>query len=101
MAQPIEAVKPLDDVLTCAHFQAEKKNNDFRLTELVGERKESVRDNVGMMVSSPFFLDLKNSEKVEAEALERRNGQLTFLMLSADCDEALGLGQAGGSAPQP
>lgn len=102
VAQPVNTVREIDSKLSCAHLKAERVNNDFRITELTGERSESVRDNLGMLISSPLFLDMKNSEKTESQALLRRNTRLTLLMLGADCYDALGIAHLiapAGSAP--
>lgn len=104
VSQPMETTRSFDDKLSCAHLLAERANNDSRVVELLGERSESVRDNVGMVISSPLFLDLKNAEKEEATAINARNSRLDALMQAADCQPDEGrsdtLGTTGQETPE-
>jgi len=85
VAQPVAVTNSYDAQLSCAHLAAEKSNIAFRKTELLGEREESVRDNLGLLLVSPFFLDLKNTEKAEAQALIVRDQRLDELIQAAHC----------------
>lgn len=77
----------LDSRLSCSHLRGELTNNEKRLAELKGERKDSNANNAGLLVANPFFLDLKGSLEKEGVAIEARNGRLKALMAEKGCGE--------------
>ncbi|MCQ4162577.1 hypothetical protein NON00_21950 [Roseomonas sp. GC11] len=60
--------------------------NETRILELTGERKAATANNVGMFLATGVvFLNLNDTEKREAEALQRRNARLDELMRAKAC----------------
>jgi hypothetical protein len=85
VSRPIELVQSIDPQLSCLHLEAEHGNNRKRMSELLGERSDQMRDNMGWIVASPLFLDLKDTEKKEAKALVDRNARLVSLAKEKSC----------------
>lgn len=85
VANPVALEQSFDDKLTCAHHAGEYENNIKRLSELTGESKDKVRDNLGLLISSPLFLDFSNTQKEEAAAILARNKRLAELMAQKGC----------------
>ena len=85
-AHPVATTQSVDPLLTCAHIAAEFGNNQKRVAELAGEWSERNRDNVGLLLFSPLFLDLSQSERKEAEAIAARNQRLLELATAKSCD---------------
>ena len=86
----------IDGRLTCAHMAAERANNDKRLAELEQERKDSGRNNAGLVLVNPLFLDTQDNFKEETEALAARNARLKKLMEDLGCNDA-----SAATAPAP
>lgn len=86
MAKPVLTESSLDARLSCGHLKGEYDNNEKRLAELQGEKKESDRNNAGFLVASPLFLDTQGTFKKETEALNLRNERLKSLMAERGCD---------------
>lgn len=85
MAKPVLTESSLDARLSCDHLKGEYDNNQKRLAELQGEKKESGRNNAGFLVTSPLFLDTQGAFKKETEALNLRNERLKALMSERGC----------------
>lgn len=88
VAKPVALVQPFDDRLSCEHLAGEFANNEKRLAELLDERAFSNMNNVGLLVTSPLFLDLSDTQKKEALALRARNERLAALMKEKSCSAA-------------
>ncbi len=88
VAKPVLMETALDARLSCEHLQGELANNEKRLAELQGEKKESSRNNAGFLVTSPLFLDTQGTFKKETEALGLRNERLKALMVEKGCEGA-------------
>ena len=86
MSNPIAQSLTFDEKLTCSHHNGEYENNTKRLVELLGERKDRVRDNFGMLISTPLFLDLSDTNKKEVAAINARNTQIISLMTTKKCE---------------
>lgn len=86
VAKPVALVQPFDEKLSCAHLAGEYSNNEKRLAELLDERAFSNMNNLGLLVTSPLFLDLSDTQKKEALALRARNERLAALMKAKSCD---------------
>ena len=84
-AMPVSVVRDIDPQLTCDHLQAEYDNNARRGVELSGESAEKVGDNLGLLLVSPLFLDLSDTQKVELKALVDRNERLKTLAAAKGC----------------
>lgn len=84
-AQPVETIQSVDPLMTCTHIAGEFQNNQKRVAELLGERSERNRDNLGMVLLSPLMLDLSQSERKEAEAITARNRRLLELATDKSC----------------
>jgi len=89
VSHPVALEQRFDDRLTCAHHEGEYENNLKRLEELTGESKDKLRDNLGLLISSPLFLDFSNTQKEEAAAILARNERLTELMAQKGCVQEL------------
>lgn len=85
-AQPVSSVGQFDSQLSCAHLKGEFENNEKRLVELVGERGERSRDNLGMLLISPLFLDLSDTQKTEASAIDIRQEKLLEILKVRSCE---------------
>jgi len=77
----------LDSKLSCTHLNGEYQNLDKRIIELTDERDSRRINNVGLLLSSPLFLDLSGTEKKEATSIVERQEQLRVLMQSRSCPE--------------
>ena len=84
-AHPVPLEKSYDDRLSCSHLAGEYENNLKRLEELTGESREKFRNNAGLLVFNPLFLDLSDNLKLESEAILARNERLMALMATKDC----------------
>ncbi len=85
VALPVPLVRDIDPQLTCDHLQAEYDNNARRSLELSGESAAKVGDNLGLLLVSPLFLDLSDTQKVELKALVDRNERLKTLAAGKGC----------------
>jgi len=85
VAQPVGTVTNLDTRLSCSHLSGEYNNHDKRLVELVGEERNRGRDNLGILLASPLFLDLSTTLKDEVEAINLRQDKLIELMKVKGC----------------
>lgn len=79
-ANPVQAIQPNDDTLTCEQVLTSMKLNTTELKGLVKESSSNRGKNVaagviGAVVFFPalFFMDTKNAADDEARALVRRN----------------------------
>ena len=95
VAAPVALENSFDSKLSCSHLNGEYSNNQKRLVELTGERKDKPIHNVGMLLTSPLFLDLSQAQKEEIQAIYDRNENITALMLSRECD------MSGIDVPEP
>jgi len=84
-AMPVSLVRDVDPQLGCEHLQAEYDNNARRSIELSGESAAKVGDNLGLLLVSPLFLDLSDTQKVELKALIARNERLETLAAGKGC----------------
>ena len=102
VAHPVSLEKDYDDRLSCAHLAGEYENNTKRLEELTGESREKFSNNLGLLISSPLFLDFSDTIKQETQAIVARNLRLQALMEEKGC-EAPGAtpdgGEEGASLP--
>jgi len=85
VARPVEVVRPYDDSLTCIHLVQELKSNSDRIADLRGEMKAQNDNNAGLLVVSPLFLNVNDSEGKEIEALVARNQRLVVLAQKGSC----------------
>jgi len=85
VAQPIQLTRDIDPSLTCDHLKAEYDNNLKRRVELTGESADKVGNNIGILLVSPLFLDMSDTQKVEVKALLARNGHLEELARGKQC----------------
>lgn len=90
VAQPVQLTRDIDPSLTCDHLKAEYDNNLKRRVELTGESADKVGNNIGILLVSPLFLDLSDTQKVEVKALLARNERLQQLAAKRQCP-ALGV----------
>lgn len=88
VARPVEAVRPFDDNLTCVHIVQELKSNSDRIADLRGEVRAQNDNNAGLVVVSPLFLNVNDSEEEEVKALAARNQRLVALGQGKSCPVA-------------
>ncbi len=86
VAQPVLVDKGYDAKLSCAHLAGELSNNEKRLIELKAERDGKAAENIGLLLVSPLFIDLSDSQKNEVKALIARNDRLKDLMSQKTCE---------------
>lgn len=91
-AQPVTAVRPTDNTLTCDLMLAEYNTNHQKGVRLAGEKSKTDGKNiaigvVGVLLFWPalFAMDLKGAERAEMEALRDRNNHLRQLMIVKRC----------------
>jgi len=84
-ATPVETSRNTDSILACDHLGAEHSVNTRRMKHLLTEKGAQEANNFGLLLVSPFFLDLSNTEQQEIRALQDRNHQLDQLMASREC----------------
>lgn len=85
VARLVEPRSALDAQLSCDHMEAEFSTHFNRLRELSDERKRGTRDNVGILLMSPLFLNLSDTERKEAASLQERNKILLDLAEARQC----------------
>lgn len=90
VAQPVMIEQSYDAKLSCAHLAGELSNNEKRLVELKAERDGKPAQNLGLLVTSPLFIDLSDTQKNEVRALIARNERIRALMTEKDCESAGG-----------
>jgi len=90
VAQPVQLTRAIDSSLTCDHLKAEYDNNLKRRIELTGESADKVGNNIGILLISPLFLDLSDTQKIEVKALLARNGRLEELAQGKQCPALAG-----------
>ena len=88
VAQPVLIEQGYDAKLSCAHLSGELSNNEKRLIELKAERDGKPSENLGLLLVSPLFLDMSDSQKNEVKALIARNDRLKSLMTEKECAAA-------------
>lgn len=97
VAQPVQLTRAVDPSLTCDHLKAEYDNNLKRRVELTGESADKVGNNIGILLISPLFLDLSDTQKIEVKALLARNGRLEELARGRQCPALAGVQTAAGN----
>ena len=80
VSRPVASTEPYDSQLDCAHLTAEKSVNAARAADLTGEQNNDVRNNLGMLVLSPLFLNFTGSEQTELVAFAAREKTLNQLI---------------------
>ncbi|MEM9046050.1 MAG: hypothetical protein AAGC81_15285 [Pseudomonadota bacterium] len=84
-ANPVAQQRAIDAQLTCAHLSGERSFNMARIEDLLGELEASDQNNFALLVTSPLFIDLSDSEQTEIEALHSRNEELDRLLVAKNC----------------
>lgn len=92
VSEPVLVERAIDGRLTCAHLAAELSNNQKRLAELDKEKSDSQRNNAGLLLVGPLFLDTQDNFKEESAALTARNERLKALMGERGCEDASSAG---------
>lgn len=83
------ATTALDSQLSCSHLFGEYENNNKRLVELTGERRDKALYNAGVfLVVNPLFINLSSSEKEEAESISLRQKNLEGLLQAKTCPQS-------------
>jgi len=88
VANPVNATNTYDEKLSCIHLEGEADNNQERLAELSGEKRNKPGENVALVVFvNPVFLDLSPAHKEEMTALFARNKVLLNLLENKNCKQ--------------
>jgi len=82
---PVSETSNIDDILTCSHLKAEFEINLDKVKDITKEKNAQEINNLGLLITSPFLLDFKNTEKKEILALQNRNVRLEKLLLDKNC----------------
>jgi hypothetical protein len=91
-ANPVSAYMPGDDKRSCNALKTEYSDNETTIKTLQQEEKTKGVWNVtcfitGFLVIVPWFLmDLKDAQKIEIEALNKRNSNLKIMASDRNCD---------------
>ncbi len=75
-----------DRFLSCEAMAREMVQNEVLITEKLKRDRSKLLSNIFWLIWFPPLMDVKEAEKSEAEALQRRNNRLETLMLDKDCD---------------
>ena len=90
-AYPIECVRASDREMSCESLADEMKELEGRMNKIAGKTKKTGR-NVACAAGSVIFLpalcfmDLKNADKTEYEALKARYNHLSRLYKEKSCE---------------
>lgn len=89
---PIAVYRPGDENRSCSALKAEIANIDKQITRKQSEKKKQESDNFwcfvgGVFVILPWFwMDFKDNEKAEIDALEQRKDALVVIAADKNCD---------------
>ena len=87
---PIPSYQPGDERRTCMGLQAEISANEVEIARLVGG-EDATGKNIALGVTGAlfivpwFFMDFKDGERIEIQALRRRNNYLRQIAFSKEC----------------
>lgn len=87
VSNPVASSNDFDDQLSCDQLRGERLVNDSRIQDLTDEKLNARKNDIGLMLSSPFILDLSNSEEKEIEAFQKRNKVLDRMIVNR-CEAA-------------
>ena len=88
---PISVYLPGDENKSCVSLRAEIANIDKQITRKTAQKSKQEADNVLWFISGWFlivpwfFMDLKENEKPEIEALQQRKDSLIVIASEKDC----------------
>ncbi len=88
---PIAVYQPGDENKSCPALKAEIANIDKQITRKKAQKSKQESDNVlwfvtGWFLIVPwFFMDLKENEKPEIDALQQRKDALIVIAAEKDC----------------
>jgi hypothetical protein len=91
-ANPVSGYVPGDEKRSCEALKTEYYDNEAQIKKLQQEQGSKTWWNVGCFVTGflvivPWFLmDLKDSQKIEIDALQKRNVNLKILAVDNKCD---------------
>ncbi len=81
----VSETRNIDSILTCGHMAAEFENNLDTVKDIAKEKTAQEVNNLGLLIAMPLFLDLKNTERKEILALQKRNERLSMLLQEKNC----------------
>ena len=84
-ANPIARYSPGDEKRSCASLKAEIAENEAQISKKLAKDASKFWSNAAWVLITPLAMDVKQSEKVEAEALQRRNRALKIIMIEKEC----------------
>lgn len=84
-AHPTKVHQRGDQSLSCNSIASEISNNRFLITEKLAHDRSKLWSNVWWFIWFPPLMDVKEAEKTEAEALQRRNDYLQTIFRDKNC----------------
>ena len=86
-AYPVSIVQVDDGNLSCDALKLEMSQNETLIAKKLNHDESKLFSNVFWFIWFPPLMDVKEAEKTEAEALQRRNNHLEVLMLDKKCKD--------------
>ena len=84
-SHPVEATTAHDDQLSCDHLQAELAVNSRHIEDLRAEKDSDENNNIGILVTTPLWMDFSDSEDKEIQGLQNRNAVLSDIIARKHC----------------
>ena len=85
-AYPVGVVQVGDSNLSCDALKLEMSQNETLIAKKLKHDQSKLWSNIFWFIWFPPLMDVKEAEKIEAEALQRRNNRLEVLMVNKKCD---------------
>lgn len=85
-AHPIATDRRNDRFLSCGAMKREIEQNEVLIARKLDKDKSKLWSNIFWFIWFPPLMDVKEAEKTEAEALQRRNNRLRESMLDMGCN---------------
>ncbi len=86
-ANPVELSMPRDSELSCEVLQAEM-DNLLADMKVLKAKTNKFWTNTFWFIMLPFIMDVKEAEKIEYNAMQRRHNHLLIIAKEKDCDFA-------------
>lgn len=84
---PVPVYKPGDEKLSCGQLQAEIMQLQADMNKLLPNAdKEGTNILCALTLPTAFFMDLKQGEKMEYDAMRRRNNRLILFFEKKGCE---------------
>ncbi len=84
-AYPVKISQSGDRDISCKGLELEMSRNKTSIAVKLAHDRSKLWSNIFWFIWFPPLMDVKEAEKTEAEALQRRNNRLEILMLDGKC----------------